>query len=81
MALYKFDFMLCYVNANRRHTLLMHSITGGCRYISNYQEWTGVKRERGNYLFSTTHAGRQQWNDGEHVLEWIEHCNKGHHTH
>ena len=52
MALYKFDFMLCYVNANRRHTLLMHSITGGCRYISNYQEWTGVKRERGGITCS-----------------------------
>lgn len=33
------------------------------------------------YLFSRAHACRQQWYDGEHVLERIQHGYKGHHTH
>jgi len=33
------------------------------------------------YLFSATHTRWKERNDGKHVLQWIKHSNKRHHTH
>ena len=42
---------------------------------------TGSQRRTRDYLLSTAHTGRQQWDDRKHVLEWIEHSNERHDAH